>query len=435
MDQRNFISKSVEAAITKVKAQIADPKLAQLFENCFPNTLDSTVTYRQIDGKPDTYVITGDIDAMWLRDSCAQVWPYLPFAKDDEPLRMLLAGVIRRQTRNILLDPYANAFFDDPHTPTQWADDYTDMKPGVHERKWEVDSLCYAVRLAHGYWKTTADESPFDEEFVRAMQAVMATFRDQQRLTSKGKYTFKRGGEKPAPDADELYGPPVKPNGLICSRFRPSDDPTEYQYLIPSNFFAVAALREMAELLNHACDEPELAAAAMLFSKELDETLRQMAVVEHSQYGRIFAYEMDGLGNVLMMDDSNIPSLLSMPYLEACPADDPIYRATRAFAWSSANPWFFKGKFEGIGGPHCGMDMIWPMSLIMRALTSSDETEIIESLRELKATDADTGLMHESFDKNDPGQFTRKWFAWANTLFGELILKLAAERPDVLKKA
>ncbi len=99
-------------------------------------------------GGPDTYVITGDIDAMWLRDSSAQVWPYLPLTKEDESLRQLIAGVINRQTRCVLLDPYANAFYKDETKISDWKSDLTDMKPGVHERKWEIDSLCYTIRLA-----------------------------------------------------------------------------------------------------------------------------------------------------------------------------------------------------------------------------------------------------------------------------------------------
>jgi uncharacterized protein len=433
VDQRRFNSRAVEATIVRVKSMIGDPKLAWLFENCFPNTLDTTVTYREIDGKPETYVITGDIDAMWLRDSTAQVWPYLPLANEDEPLKKLLAGVVRKQTKLILLDPYANAFYDDPTTVSHWASDHAQMLPGVHERKWEIDSLCYAVRLAHGYWKTTDDTSVFDADWVKAMRLVLQTFREEQRLTGLGPYTFKRGGPKPKAGSPELYGTPVKPNGLICSRFRPSDDETEYQFLIPSNFFAAGILVQMAELLLKVCNEPELAGEAHAFSNQLYDALQRNAIVDHPTAGKIFAYELDGMGHVTQMDDANIPSLLSMPYLAACGIDDPIYKNTRAFAWSPQNPWFFKGKHEGIGGPHIGPEMIWPMSQIMRALTSTSDAEIAAALKELAATDADTGFMHESFHINDPTNFTRTWFAWANTLFGEMILKVATERPHLLK--
>jgi meiotically up-regulated gene 157 (Mug157) protein len=103
-------------------------------------------------------------------------------------------------------------------------------------------------------------------------------------------------------------------------------------------------------------------------------------------------------------------------------------------AWSTSNPYFFKGSAaEGIGGPHVGLDMIWPMSIIMCALTSTDQEEIRQCLRWLKTTHADTGFIHEAFNKDNPAQFTRSWFAWANSLFGELIVKLSRERPSLLR--
>ena len=246
---RKFTSEAVEATIINLKKQIANPELAWLFENCFPNTLDTTVDFEMINGKPDTYVITGDIDAMWLRDSTAQVWPYLPLAKTDKKLQQLIAGVINRQTKCILLDPYANAFYKDFHKVSEWKDDITAMKPGIHERKWEIDSLCYPIRLAYGYWKETGDTSLFDNEWKQAMLLVLQTFTEQQRLTGKGPYTFQRTTAW-ATDGVPLsgYGYPVRPNGLICSTFRPSDDCTLFPYLIPSNMFAIEVLGKLAEL-------------------------------------------------------------------------------------------------------------------------------------------------------------------------------------------
>jgi meiotically up-regulated gene 157 (Mug157) protein len=193
---RRFTSDAVEATIQAAKPQIADAEVAWMFENCFPNTLDTTVQYREVGGKPDTFVITGDIDAMWLRDSSAQVWPYLPLASKDEKLRRLLEGVIRRQAQCILIDPYANSFLPDP-TQSRRTGDRTDMKPGVFERKWEVDSLCYPIRLAHGYWKQTGDTRPFDADWEAAMDRVLQTFREQQRKDGPGPYHFQRGTDSP----------------------------------------------------------------------------------------------------------------------------------------------------------------------------------------------------------------------------------------------
>jgi uncharacterized protein len=431
---RKFKSQAIEAKIAEVKHALgADTELAWMFENCFPNTLDTTVRFGSVDGKPDTFVITGDIPAMWLRDSTAQVWPYLPLVRDDKSLQQLIAGVINRQTRCILIDPYANAFNFDSEG-SEWDRDLTAMKPQLHERKWEIDSLCYPMRLAHGYWQTTGDTSPFDSRWQDAMRLAIKTFREQQREEGPGPYSFRRQTTTPN-DTLNLngYGNPVKPCGLIASGFRPSDDACIYPFLIPSNMFAVTALRGLAELAK-ATGGTDLDDEASSLAEEVNRALKTHAIAVHGERGRIYAYEVDGFGNQLFMDDANVPSLLSLPYLGCVTASDPIYQNTRRFVLSGSNPYFFRGKAaEGIGGPHVGLDMIWPLSIIMRGLTSSEEGEIASCLRTLMRTHAGTGFMHESFNKDDPSKFTRAWFAWANTLFGEFVLKVLREHPRVLK--
>jgi len=432
--KRNFQSKSVESAITEFKKNVKDQELAWLFENCFPSTLDTTVTYATKDGKPDTYVITGDIDAMWLRDSSAQVWPYLKFLKKDEPLRQLVAGVINRQTRCVLKDPYANAFYGDDKKVGEWSTDLTKMQPGVHERKWEIDSLCYPIRLAYHYWETTGDTKPFDSQWQQAIKTTLQTFREQQRKENLGPYKFQRRTNN-ATDTLPMsgYGYPVKPVGLICSAFRPSDDATLYSFLIPSNFFAVISLRQAATMMDKIAKDKTTANALLSLASEVEKALQQYAVINHPQHGRIYAYEIDGFGSVNLMDDANVPSLLSLPYLGALAASDPIYQNTRKFLLSENNPFFFKGKAaEGIGGPHVGQDMIWPMSITMRALTSNNDQEIKSCITMLKKTHGGTGFMHEAFHKDDPKNFTRSWFAWANTLFGELLWKTYQANPKLL---
>lgn len=430
---RKFTSKAVEATITKMKKVIKDPKLAALFENCFPNTLDTTVFFKMINGRPDTFVITGDIHAMWLRDSSAQVWPYLSLVKDDKHLQQLIAGVINRQTKCILIDPYANAFNDGP-TGSEWDKDLTAMKPELHERKWEVDSLCYPIRLAYHYWKDTGDNAPFDKDWNEAMHSVVTTFKQQQRKENKGPYSF---GRVTSWSTDTVpgngYGNPIVPVGLIVSIFRPSDDATIFPFLIPSNFFAVVSLRQLSIMSAKILNDTKFAAECDALANEVEVALRKYATAHHLQFGEMYAYEADGFGNQLFMDDSNVPSLLSLPYLDALPVNDSIYQNTRKFILSKKNPYFFKGKFaEGSGSPHTLDDMIWPMSIILRIITSTDDNEIRFCLKMLKNTDAGTGFMHESFNKDNPEKFTRKWFAWANTLFGEMILKLNKERPHIL---
>ncbi len=437
-NERRFQSPAIEAAIAQVKKQIADPVLRSMFERYFPNTLDTTVFPGSIHGHPDTFVITGDIDAMWLRDSSAQVHPYLPFARQDRALARLLEGVVRRQTRMILIDPYANAFARsslDP--PLSWAlHDRTTMKPGVAERKWEIDSLCYTVRLAHGYWQATGDTSPFDTEWRQAAQSILATFRQQQRANGPGPYSFGRLTTDPY-DTVALngYGNLARPVGMIYSMFRPSDDACVYPLFVPANLFAVRALSQLQELAAKAADAPGVAEECEALLQPVRRALQQYGTVQHPEHGRIWAYEVDGYGNVLCMDDANVPSLLSLPYLGCCAVDDPLYQRTRQFVLSEENPWYFEGSAAaGVGSPHTGRDAIWPMSILIRALTSTRDDEIVSCLRWLRNTTAGTGFMHESFQASDPSHYTRPWFAWANTLFGELILKLAQNKATLLQQ-
>ena len=427
-EERLFRSEAVEQEIARVCGLLTNERLRWMFANCFPNTLDTTVHYREDEeGNPDTYVYTGDIPAMWLRDSGAQVWPYVQLCGNDPALQKMIAGVIRRQFRLINIDPYANAFNDGP---TGAGEDvgYPGhvQDPWVFERKWEIDSHCYPIRLAHHYWKTTGDESVFDAEWVAAMRNILATLRDQQMKEGPGDYTFLRVTDRQLDTRCHVgRGNPVKPVGLISSAFRPSDDATTFGFLVPSNFMAVSSLRKAAEILSTVNGEQELAADCTALADEVAAALQQYAVVEHPVYGKIYAFEVDGFGSVQLMDDANVPSLLAMPYLGDVERTDPVYENTRRFVWSTDNPYFWRGEAgEGIGGPHIGVEMIWPMSIMMRAFTSTDDAEIRDCIIALMTTDAGTGFMHESFSRHDAADFTRAWFAWQNTLFGELILKL-----------
>ena len=426
--ERLFTSEAIEAEIERITSLLTNKRLAWMFSNCFPNTLDTTVHYREQDGKDDTFVYTGDIHAMWLRDSGAQVWPYVKYANDDEHLKAMLAGVINRQLLSINIDPYANAF-NDGATGTGWMSDRTAMKPELHERKYEIDSLCYPIRLAYYYWMTTGDTSIFGEEWLSAIKNVLKTFKEQQRKDGNGPYTFLRVTDRQFDTlSNDGLGAPVNPVGLIVSSFRPSDDATVLQFLIPSNFFAVSALQKAAEILTKVNGENALAQECKALAEEVSQALDKYATYDHPEFGKIYAFEVDGFGNQLFMDDANVPSLLAMDYLNPEVIDPAIYANTRRFVWSESNPYFFRGKAgEGIGGPHIGYDMAWPMSIMMKAFTSKDDAEIKWCIEMLMRTDAGTGFMHESFNVDDPMNFTRKWFAWQNTLFGELIVKLVED--------
>jgi uncharacterized protein len=433
--ERKFTSPAIEELIKQVHQYLPKSELAWLFENCFPNTLDTTVDFEIINGQPDTFVITGDIDAMWLRDSTAQITPYLPFINKDEKLKELVKGVINRQVKCITKDPYANAFYKDETKISEWKNDLTKMLPGVHERKWEIDSLCYPIRLSYLYYKQTNDVNCFTSAWQQAMQLILQTFTEQQRWENQGPYSFQRTTAW-ATDGLPLagYGYPTKPTGLINSMFRPSDDATIFPYLIPSNYFALNELKHLL-ILAKAINSSSL----LQKTQKLINTL-QPALKEHGEYnfkpiGKIIPFEVNGFGSVNLMDDANVPSLLSMGYLlDNNLISSQLVKNTRAFAWSKHNPFFYEGKAgKGIGGPHVGVDYIWPLSIIMYGLTAYNNNEITQSLQTLLRTHAGTGFMHEAFHKNDAAKYTRKWFAWANTLFGELVYKTFTTNKALLK--
>ncbi|MCB9051691.1 MAG: glycoside hydrolase family 125 protein [Lewinellaceae bacterium] len=436
LEERTFTSQAVEEMIRQVKPAIADEELAWMFENCFPNTLDTTVDYEVIDGKPDTFIITGDIDAMWLRDSTAQVWPYMSLITQEKKLQDLVLGLVNRQVKCVLKDPYANAFYKDLTKESEWKSDKPEPIPGVHERKWEIDSLCYVVRLSHRYYELTGDATVFDADWDKAMRLIVDTLRTEQRKDGHSPYSFVRVTSAMI-DAPVFNGTgrPIRPTGLICSMFRPSDDATLFPFLVPSNIFAVLSLRQLSRIYRTVLRDEYFADKCARFANEVDAAIKKYAVTSHLDFGEIYAYEVDGFGNKVFMDDANVPSLLSLAYLGAHQPDDPIYQRTRRFLLSDANPYYLKGTAaEGQASPHTGKEKIWPMGIILRAMTSQDEEEITYCLRTLKQTHAGAGFMHEAFHKDNPEDFNRAWFAWANTLFGELIIKVYNERREILSR-
>lgn len=433
---RKFKSAAVEAVIETTAKRLKDPELARLFTNCYPNTLDTTVETGEVDGKPDSFVITGDIKALWLRDSSAQVSPYLPLATNDKDLRTLFHGLIQRQARCILIDPYANAYMHDPKAMTDlsWSlTDQTDMKPGVAERKWEIDSLCYPIRLAYGYLVATKDVIPFDETWRAAMRTIVQTFRDQQRKAGDGPYKFNRTASEPTETLAHGYGWPTRVTGMIHSGFRPSDDACTYPYFIPGNAFAVVSLRQLADISEATGLGADFKADCLALAAEVEAAMHAHGKMKDADGNDIWAYEVDGFGNALFMDDANVPSLLSLPYLGFCAKDDPLYLRTRAAVLSARNPYYYAGKvLRGVGSPHSGLNTVWPIALMMQALTSTEDAEIKACLAELKAAATPRGFMNESVGKDDAAIFTRSWFAWANSLYGELVLTLLAEKPALL---
>lgn len=439
-EKRCFRSAAVDAKIAEIVPKLKNRKLAWMFENCYPNTLDTTVHYRtDAAGDDETFVYTGDIHAMWLRDSAAQVWPYLSLVKQDEALRRMIRGVVRKQLELVRYDRYANAFNDVPASEATVIDherDHVKLQKCVFERKYELDSLCYPIRLAYAYWKASDDATIFDASYAKTLRIIVDTMKEQQRKAGyKTPYYFARESICNDAIANYGWGRQTKPVGLIVSAFRPSDDATMLPFLVPSNLMAVDVLGKASEIANVVLKDEALAAECSALAAEVKSALeRHAALVNPATNRRQWAFEVDGFGSAIFMDDANVPSLIAIPYFTDIPKDDPIYRATREFVWSENNPYFHKGKaLTGIGGPHCGADTIWPMSLILRALTSDNDDEIRESIEMIVHSDADTGFIHESVNRDNAKRFSRKWFAWANTLFGELIVRLYdAGRLDLL---
>jgi meiotically up-regulated gene 157 (Mug157) protein len=435
VNERLFTSQAIEDVISEVKSKLKDPELAWLFENCFPNTLDTTVFYKEENGRPLTHIITGDINAMWLRDSTCQVWPYIPYANRDEKLRKMLAGLINWQAECVLVDPYANAFKKDISETTHWINDKTEMKEELHERKWEINSLLFVIRLCYKYWKITGDIEPFDETWEKSMILIYDTLREQQRFDNPGPYTFMRESTQ----ANEVianngYGRPTRKIGMIHATHR-QDDACVFPFYVPDNLMAVVELKHLSEMFDEIKNNKKHAGLCLEMALQIDKAIKEYAIINHKVFGEMYAFEVDGYGSHLLLEESTIPNLMSLPYVGACSMDDPVYQNTREWLLSDWNPKFVKGRLdEGIGSTHYPEPpkKIWPLSTISRALTTNDEKEILFCIEQLKRSNADTGFIHESYIPDNPKDFTRHWFSWVNTYFGEMILNLLETHPSIL---
>lgn len=403
-------------------AAVAGEPAAQLFADGMIRTLARTL---QVLDDGSVFVITGDIPAMWLRDSATQMLPYLRIAADhpDGPLADLLVGIVRRQLFYLRHDPYANAFNLEPdgrcHEPRDLADD-----PWLWEQKYEIDSLCFPLWLAHRLWAATGRTDHLDETFVAAARAAVETLERETAHEERSSYRFVR------PDTvaiDTLVrdgrGTPVGPTGMTWAGFRPSDDACTYGYNVPGNLMAIHCLRQLADLL--PASEAGLVAEASALADRLAEGVASYGVVDHPTHGRIWAYEVDGLGHQLLMDDANMPSLMSLPLVAGIEIDDPLYRRTRGFVLSEDNPFFYRGTVAtGVGSPHTPERYVWPIALSVEGLTSGSPERALGLVHLIESTTAGTGHVHEGFDVDDDTAFTRPWFSWADSMYCALAMSL-----------
>ncbi|HEM5232934.1 TPA: glycoside hydrolase family 125 protein [Streptococcus suis] len=425
-----YTKEIIEHWLTDIQKKTADhPSWGSVFERCYTDTLDRTISQLE-DGT--TFVLTGDIPAMWLRDSTAQVKPYLALAGKDETLRQMIVGLVDRQMAFILMDPYANAFNQAANGHGHHTD-HTQMGPWIWERKYEVDSLCYPLQLAYLLWKATGETSHFNQTFFGAAEKIVQVWKLEQHHENSP-YSFER-------DTDRLEdtlthqgkGAPCAYTGMTWSGFRPSDDACIYPYLIPSNMFAVVVLGYLGEIAEQFASEEfsELAEGARQLAQEIDQGIRTFGLTKNQAGETIFAYEVDGLGNQSIMDDPNVPSLLAAPYLGYCSKDDPIYLVTRRTILSQENPYYYEGDYAaGLGSSHTFYRYIWPIALAIQGLTTDDKEEKARLLDTMVACDGGTGLMHESFHVDDPTLYSREWFSWANMMFCELVLDYYDIRPE-----
>lgn len=406
--------------VADFSARIADEKLRRMFQNCFYSTLETTVR-RQEDGS--VYVITGDIDAMWLRDSAAQVLHYVPFAAEDADAAALIRGVLARQMRYICLDPYANAFNEAPNGRGHRGD-LCEQSDWVWEKKYETDSLCYPFWLAFRYHAATGDCSVFDETFFAAFGRALDVFVCEQRHAECSGYSHYRPDAPHEPSIPNRgKGNPVAYTGMTWSGYRPSDDPCTYGYFVPGNFFAAKVCEDFSALFS-AGEHAPLAARAAALAEQIRGGIAAYAVVRHPRFGAVYACETDGLGHRLLMDDANVPSLLSLPWLGCVRADDPVYKNTRRFVLSAENPYYFEGSvLSGVGSPHTPQGYVWHIGVIMQALTAESAEETEACLAMLLRSGAGREVMHEGVDKDDAERYTRDWFAWANSMFAQLVLE------------
>lgn len=440
---RTFNSSDVEAVIVEMQDVIADPDLYRLFLNAYPNTLDTAIKWKGFAANNSdeelTFVITGDINAMWLRDSANQMQSYLPVLKANasaNSIASLYRGVINLQTRYIQTDPFCNSFqppvesnisasvngaaTDDTVKPTY-------SNTSVFECKYELDSLAAFLEVSTNYYNATQDLEFFGKfQWIAAVQTVLNTANAMMTPTYgadgsvlDSPYTFERETNRASETLENngLGSPVANGTGLVRSAFRPSDDSTIYQLFIPANMMFSRYLGSAAQIMAALDDTAPAGLADQMtaLSESIRESIQRYGVYTNAISGlEVYAYEIDGFGGIINMDDANIPSLLSAPFFGYVDSSDEVYQNTRAMVLDQTtvkgNPYFMRGPvINAVGGPHNGPGYAWPMASIMRIYTSDDEAEISTALKEIVSSTDGLGLIHESINTFNQSDWTRQW--------------------------
>ncbi|KAF5010667.1 hypothetical protein FDECE_3175 [Fusarium decemcellulare] len=437
-DCRTHSVPAVEHVIYEEMTQaIGDPDLYQLFQNTWPNTVDTTIRWRGVSAdNPDeelAFITTGDIDAMWLRDSANQLQSYKSIispdasSSDENDIASLFRGAINLQARYIRNAPFCNAFHPPPEANLRRAK--RSLQPRdtvspkydpdvVFECKYELDSLAAFLQLSWDYYEETEDAEFFGKfDWVGAVKKILkvaehmqeGTYNEEGRL-QKSAYTWLRNSDSASETvSNHGRGAPIKGHiGLVRSFFRPSDDACIYQYFIPANMMFARYLTSCAKIM-WPLDE-DLAKQMEKLAAGIEVGINEHAIIQHPKFGEMYAYEVDGFGSYNLMDDANLPSLLSIPHLGYTPASQHVYDNTRAFVLSSSNPYYSRGPvLNATGGPHLGPGMAWPMGLIVQLLTSDDDDEIVDGIRQLMNSTNGLGLIHETVNSWNEEQWTRSW--------------------------
>ncbi|ENH62180.1 hypothetical protein FOC1_g10015143 [Fusarium oxysporum f. sp. cubense race 1] len=426
---RTFKSPAVEKVISDIKKRVKNPDLARLFENTFPSTLDTTVKY--FDAKKNlAFIVTGDITAQWLRDTGNQFAHLYKLLPHDKNLKALVKAIINTEARYISEYPYCARLTPAVLRPV---DNQT-----VFECKYELDSLAGFLKIVRSYYDNTKDSSFINDNFKSAMKQILRVIDEQSESTwtedwsyvSYYNWTGQAGSLSP-PVPNSGNGEPKLANGLVACSHRPSDDLSVFNYITSDNAMMSVELDNVADVLDKVGGQKNLSATLRGHAKIIRQAVWNHTLTSNG----IFAYETNGYGGQYIMDDANVPSLVSLPYLGFLKRDDPTYKKTKSALFSRANPYYAVGKtFSGIGGPHANATNPWPMAHVSAIYGTDDDDEITERLNMILENTSGLGLIHESVNIYNSSVFTRPWFAWANSYFAEMVLDLAERKPGLIFK-